>query len=515
MNTVQITLNNQPVLRASVTLNRGAEPSTMDCVVAAGSLDAPYVLRVQDESGNREFRQFTLAKVFQSADGTIELKCSDARARWRKLRASVVGQTGVGVNTAIQALLQTAGEQIYVKGEVGNRISTKDLPSNLLAAINECVRRAGLSFTITDSGELELHDTSNVVDVPESRLISQSRMCPASVVLVGAQALNVVEFSEWQAVIPDESGELIPLLDHLTELGIPENKAREAALSEGGFEKLLGRTGASIAAKLAKLKRYAFRLFQPVQGTSEWVPVGGVSAGELQPPKIAADFEQPTGIAPKHPADSGFEVGGFVQGAEIDCKRATVFFRHPPYASKPEAATWQERKLVGGPAFTLSIAVPSIEKHQRWLLTGQDVVSAEVVCDPTLQPVYKDGKLLNAREVNATVSQWRKLVNDSIGRLSRVVGLTEHQAAGRVSSVILRADKAGLVTDIFERPDFSSPIGIAKTMQQEDVRLEPPAPDHQPINAYRAGPIILKASGSTPESESVVAVEATAREAET
>ncbi|MEE9310975.1 MAG: hypothetical protein V3V10_01055 [Planctomycetota bacterium] len=509
MNILRVTLNNHPVLRASVTLNRGAEPSTMDCIVAADSLESPYVLTVQDESGNRKFRQFTQARVFKNADGTIELKCSDARTRWNKLIASVVGQTGVALKVAIQALLQAAGEQIVVKGEVGNRISTKELPSTLLAAINECVRRAGLSFTISDREELEIHSTGSVVDLPESRLISQSGMCPESVVLVGAGALNIIKFYEWQAVIPDDSGELIVLLDHLAEQGISENKAREAALSEGGFEKLLGSTGTNIALRLAKLKRFAFRLFRPVGVTGEWVPVGGVSAVGLLPPRIEADFDQPKGLAPKHPTDSGFESGGFVQGAEIDCKRGTVFFRHPPYASKPDGATWQERRLIGDPAFALSIAVPNSMKPQRWLLTGQDTKSAEVIFDPTLQPVYEDGKLLNASEVSPTIAHWRKLANDGIGRLSRVAGLTEHQAAGRVSSVILRADKGGLVTDIFERLDLSSLTGIAKMSRQEDVRLEPPVPDHQPINAYRAGPIILKARGSAPEGESVVAVEAT------
>lgn len=190
MNILKITLNNHPVLRASVTLNRGAEPSTMDCVVAAESLDAPYVLRIQDESGSREFRQFTQARVLRNADGTIELKCSDARARWSKLRASVVGQSGMALSAAVQSLLLAAGEQIVAKGEGGNRISTKDLPQNMLSAINECVRRAGLSLTITDNEELELHDTSNVVNVPENRLISQSRICIESVVLVGAEALT-------------------------------------------------------------------------------------------------------------------------------------------------------------------------------------------------------------------------------------------------------------------------------------------------------------------------------------
>lgn len=316
-------------------------------------------------------------------------------------------------------------------------------------------------------------------------------------------------------MIPDDSGELIPLQNHLAQLGIPENKAREAALSEGGFEKFFGRTGTSIAATLANLKRYAFRLFRPVKESGGWLPVGGVSVGEFLPPRIEADFDQPQGLAPKHPTDSGFEAAGFVQGAEIDCKRGTVFFCHPPYASKPDGATWQERKLVGDPAFTLSIAVPTTAKSQRWVLTGQDTKSAEVIFDPTLQPVYEDRKLLNVEEVSAGVSRWRKVVNENIGRLSRIAGLTEHLAAGRLSSVVLRADKGGLVTDLFERPDLSSPSVFAKTTRQEDVRLEPSIPDHQPINAYRAGPIILKASGSAPESESVVAVEATSRDPKT
>lgn len=515
MKTLQVSLNGRPCLKATVTLNRGRSASTLNCEVP-GKVQAPYLLTIQDEFSSRVFRQFSVSELAENGDGTFRLSASDVRERWRNLPVTELSRDRTPLKDALQRLLQGAGEELPITVEVPEVISTNDLPKTMLSAITECVRRAGATFSIDDDGNLLVQSSSNRPNIPKTRLMKQLEVGAQATVLTGATGLEIIDVSSWEAVIPDEDGELVALAGLLAELQISESQARKAALSEAGFEKLLGRTGTDVGNTLARLKRFAYRLFRASTPQTNWIPIGGIDGdGVFFPPVVSGTYDQPTGLSPQHPTQDGFEASGQIHGVEIDSANGTIYLQHPPFKTTQQGPTWQERLLVGEPAFNLRIAVPTDTAPISELLTGQDIARAKIIHDPTIVPVYQDGKLLNALEIEKRLASWRTLAKSTGNSFSRIAGTNNFLASGIVSTVIIRADEHGLTSDVFEQPDLTPPNSKDVPALPEDTRLGPLAAPHQPINAYRNGPIIFKTSGNTPEGESVIAAEAVSRDPKT
>ncbi|MBK8208004.1 MAG: hypothetical protein IPK87_14605 [Planctomycetes bacterium] len=517
---VLASLNGAPALAARVVLRRGAEPSTCAITLPPGTeLQAGDALTIElrDVATRRTLRQFICTRTQQSGDGRLIVHGADRRYEWADRRANLPATGGIALSDALARLFLSAGLSAQdAPTPAGVLPPLPPLNAPLVSLVQQLCAFAGESLTIDDDGEWQTRPAHEPADVNESTLVEShtERTAPAEVTVQGGPTLRLVTMrDDWQAVIPDATGELQPLSALLQQWGIAERDARRACLTEGGFRGLVG-TAPDAAARDALLRRFAFRMFRAAH--AGWIPVGGVAEdGALLPPRLEVGASRATGVAPAHPADNVFEAETWLPALdafELDLERGLLLLHEPPYLLEAaDDPTRQSRRLVGEPRIALTIALPTDAppfRHTRRL--GGDG-PARVIDAPHLFTVLDEhGASLNA---NSLAAQARSLTDGMAHAPPRVtqllVGIAGASAAGCVASVTCEAGPRGLLTTIVQEPALPGPLPRALMPAHRIGAVKPELPLHQPLNAYRAGPLVVKTSGNAPEGESVIASEAT------
>jgi hypothetical protein len=503
---VNVTLNGQPALSARVELRRGSEASTCEVVLPPGA--APAVgdaleLTLRDATTQRTLRQFVCTHADRLADGRAVIYCADRRYSWRG-RIGVLPQVEAGrLDDALQRLFRSAG--FAVAEAPADAASLPSLPAMrgpLGALVEQLCALAGFSIGVDDAGEFVLsppharpHAGANLI---ESRTGAAGS---GEITIIGAPPLQLRAIAEWEPVVPVQ-GEWQPLAQVLQQWGIAEGRARQACLGEGGFAALIGEAGPEGVERAAVLSRYAFRAFRGIDTPLRWVPVGGVAAdGALLPPRLETRASRPISRAPAHPADAMFAHAGFaraIEGFEIDLEHGVVILDEPPYLLAAGAAgdpTRQSQTLAGGPQLRLTVAHDAEGEAYRFTLHGNGD-PARVISAPHLVPVLDEaGDATNRHALDTQAQALAASIVDSPARsVSRYAGVAG-DAIGAVQSVVIRADAGGLTSEVIESPlpgPAFAPLPQPAAHALEPVR--PSAPQHQPINAWRAGPLVLRTS---------------------
>lgn len=514
------TCNGLPVLSARIRLSRGGLASTCEITLPPG--DAPAVgasleIALRDAAAQRTLRQLVCTGVETLGDGRRVVHGADRRSAWRGRIAALPAHGPRALHDALADLARSAGLQAAdVPQSAGTLPALPRIAGSLGALIEQLCALAGASFGVDDDGAFTFAELDAAANVNTSFLINsrEDSARPAEVIVLGAQPLELIRVSDWQPVLPVD-GALIPLADALAQWQIDENAARQACLREGGFAALLGRTGTQIAERAALLQRYAFRTFRA--DGAPWLPVGGVADGALLPPRLATRASRPVALAPSHPADAAFEDAGetaAAEGFELDLERGVLRLDEPPYLLENQAdPTRQSRRLLGEPRITLSIARESGAEAFRFALPAGGDGEPRIIHAPWLVPVLEDGATLNAAALQSPARELAEAALMLPASRTRVfAGAAPALAVGGAERVMLRADVSGLTSEVVEAalpaPQFP-PRPPAESRAGEAVK--PDAPAHQPINAFRAGPLVLRADDAI-ESEAVLAMEATARE---
>lgn len=512
--------NSRPVISARVRLNRGGLASTCEILLPPGV--APAVgdaleIVLRDGGTRRALRQFTCHRVEALGDGRRVVHGADRRLHWRSRNATLPASNAQPLNDALANLFLSAGLQAADAPQPGGTLPPLPRMSGSLGAlIEQLCALAGFSVGVDDDGAFAFAPPDASANVNDALRIEtrEDATQPAEIIIVGAPPLTLIRVDEWQPVLPVD-GKLKPLADVLDDWQIDASKARQACLLEGGFAALLGRTGAQLAERAALLQRYAFRMFRA--DARGWLPVGGVDDGALLPPRLRTRASRPVALAPSHPADAAFEDAGSVsarEGFELDLERGLLLLDEPPYLLEPQAdPTRQSRRLQGEPNLSLTIAVERGGEAFRFALDAGGDGEPRVIHAPWLVPVIDEGATLNAAALNAAARQLAETALALPARRERIfAGASEAIAVGAAERVTLRADANGLTSEVIEAPLAVPAFAAASpSASRAGEAVKPDSPEHQPINAFRAGPLVLRADDAI-EGEAVLAMEATARE---
>ena len=520
------TLNGTPALTVHVVLRRGGQAST--CTITLPPATPPQAgdaltVVLRDGTTRRTFQQFSCTRVEQLGDGRLIVHGADRRREWTSLRAALPATGGIALSDAIARLFVSAGLPTHdMPGIAGFLPPLPPLNAPLASLVQQLCALAGESLAVGDDGQWLSLPAHEPADLDESALLeSQTELAsPAEITVQGGPTLRLVTLRhDWQAVAPDDAGELQPLSALLQQWGIAERDARRACLTEGGFRALVG-TAPDAAARAALLRRYAFRMFRAAQ--SGWIPVGGVTAdGSLLPPRLEVGTSRATGVAPAHPAGNVFETETglpALEAFELDLARGVLYLNEPPYLLEPaDDPTRQSRRIAGAPRIALTVALPADTPPFHFTQPLGGDCQARVIEAPHLFTVLdEDGAALNAGALAAHARRLADALARTPGRVTqRLAGVASADAVGSVASVACVAGPQGLLTTVVQEPDLPGALPAAPLPAGQGGAVKPELPLHQPLNAYRAGPLVVKASGNVPEGESVVASEATAIDART
>lgn len=528
-------IDGKPVSELRVVLRRGAAASTFEVLMPAATApqpDAAVTLAFADTATSRDLRQFRVTRVDDLGNGLARVHGADVRTHWsqRPVHARINVPVGDGtvheggtldLSSALERLFAAAGEP-PVSG-----FAPAGTPRGVICSgtpLNEAIERAcaacGVTFTIGDDRAMAFAPDAESAPAPDATRLIESATGNAAVpaAVTGGAPREILRITNWQAVLPGDGspdfpeGGLFPIADVLNAWGITEKHARQAALGEAGFEKLLPTTASNGARRLEILRRHAFRMFRAETGP--WVPVGGVNAdGTLAPPRLEAAGTRPQGFAPDHASEDAFETHGLApvrDGFELDCARGLIRVQHPPYDLSAGDATLQSRSLVGSPRLGLTVARLSTRPPFR--LGDGDAISA-----PHLVAVYDNGEMLNRGALTGAANELMASAAAGIHAKYLLAGADAAIAVGMRAEVAISADSRGLLTRIRDEaaPAFVTEPAPPETTWPGGAVSPAPGGPHQPINLWRAGPLVLRASGTAPETESALAAEAVARDART
>lgn len=533
-----VTLNVIPALSARVELLRGGAPSRCEITLPPGSPIEPgaaLVLSMADGRTSRELRQFIAREVATLGDGRVQVGGRDLREQWqRPVHADINMPVGdgtawpegepVSAQQAVNRMFESAGlgdAPVLPAAPVPVNVRAR---GSLGAALEAMLRGIGLTLgvdddghvVVTHAGESPTIDASTVIESLETRGEQ-----PERVSAIGGPALELLQIDSWQTVLPDDDGVLRPLSDVLADWGIDAVAARKACLSDGGFVRLLPRTGSHREARLATLQRYAYRLLRAASPRLPWLPVGGVhDDGTLRPPVLSAGIDRSMARAPEHPGQRVIEeyAAEPVEGFELDAERGLVFLPRPPFDIGDNAdATLQSGRVRGEPRLRLKIAVAAERPpFVREVSTGGHGEPVALHASH-LVAIYDDGNLLNRALLNAAADAMIAGVSTPPQREVLMAGVHGAPARGTCASVIINAGRDGLTTRVIERAAALNPAPPPEARRLAGSRAAAPVPSglYQPINAYRAGPLVIAAGDDVPEGESVPAMRAAAMQRET
>ncbi|KAA0214880.1 hypothetical protein EDM80_06025 [bacterium] len=550
MNPITATLNQQPLLNLSVRLRRGARPSEFAAVLptSAAPRAGESIRLVLEEGGlRREFSQFSVASVAELGRGLYEVRGEDLRARWSRheVRQSFNTPRGDGsvheassldhgrpwtLSALMERLFAAAGVEAPPLAVPSSAIVNVPVPAGtkLHEAVARCLEACGLTLLVRDDGSLEAGAKAGFE--PDAARLMRQRAAGSSDFdgVVGGPSLELQEVSDWQAVVPGDGspgfdpGEFYPLQDALAAWGISETLARQACLSDAGFERLLGSSSSRGAFRLALLNRYAFKAFRSVHAHLHlpWIPVGGTRAGCFEPAGLQTRRSRPLSSGPTDFREALYSDSGWAEepaGWECDCERGIVLLQEPPYllsdaAGGPHDPTRQDRTLTGAPLMRLTIAAAN-RRPPFTLGRGTRPLSA-----PHLVALYStEGRLLNESTLKDAAEALLAAQVPAETSEYLFAGLLATQPNMTISEVEIVAGPQGLTTGVTLAPGvLPAPPGTAPGMPDAGRAVAPlPSGLHAPQNAYRAGPLILRCGGETPESESYLAVEATRRDLRT
>lgn len=545
MPSITATINTRAVLELRVTLRRGAAPSTCEAVMPAAT--APVageqaLVRLADDHGGRHLRQFQVVEVHDLGDGRARVLCADARHQWARHAVSLCvnvpagdgtglqpSSTSHGIPHTLQSALALAFAQAGVAVPAGIPVGTPRGVAGRARPLNEFVAQAaascGWTFTINDDGETAFAPADAAPAVPPSSRLMETAAAAAAPAawpenVAGGPALELLRLTRWQAVAPGDgspqfpAGELFALEDLLAAWGISPLAARQAALGEGGFEKLVAASTPTGAARLHLLRRDAFRLFRCLDRDGlPWVPLGGVTQdGTFTAPVLEAAGARPRGLAPESASGQAFEPHGLAvvyAGFELDVDRGLVRLPHPPYALGPGDATLQSRALAGPPQLRLTIARAA---GRAPFQSGQ----GPALPAPHLVALYDGSEMINRAALRRAAAQLAGQA--TAARAAHLLaGVGDELALGACEQVEITAGADGLLTRVAIRAaDGAGPAPGAVAVAPSPQAVAPlPGGLHQPINLWRAGPLVIQAGGTAPETESALAARAVARHART
>ncbi|MCA9268346.1 MAG: hypothetical protein KDA41_07735, partial [Planctomycetales bacterium] len=302
--------------------------------------------------------------------------------------------------------------------------------------------------------------------------------------------------------------------------------ARQACLSDGGFEQLVPQTGSRAGERLATLKRFAFRLFRAAEPGAPWLPVGGLNAdGSFRAPLLSAKIARPLGTAPSHPRAKTIEETDAdpIDAFELDAEARTVYLPRPPFAldtpgGMSDDATLQDRRLRGDARLSLTVAVTAKRPPFTLEVTTGGEGEPLAVSAPQLIAVYKDGVVRNGAALQSAADTIaNSYTQRRLHRKQLMAGVDASIACGTCERVVIEGGRDGLTTRVHLTPPPVTVPRDAVGKRTAQGRPAQPLPSglHQPINAFRAGPLVLRASGETPEGESILAIEAVHRRSDT
>ncbi len=559
MNAIHATLNNRPLLSLRVELRRGAAPSTFAATLAreerAPEVGHPVELRLREGESARVFSQFLVMQILDLGDGRIEVRGADVRERWSRLpvnaRLNVSSGDGASFEPAtinagtpwnlaqtVSALFAAANEPEPVIAGLLADATPRDLNfrgAKLAHALEAALASAVQSLSIGDDGALQASVSSDNAFTPEpARVMAMSvepAAAPQSIEVVGGPALELLDIAQdWEPVIPGDGStefpaqEFFPLSQALAAWGISEAAARRACLSDAGFERLVGTTAAQAAARQNALKRHAFRSFRAAPASLArlpWLPIGGIAGdGSLLPAQLRVARDEPLGAAPTHANEPGFASGALSperEPFELGLERGLLRLARPPYAlsaASPDDTTFQGRALVGDPVIELTVSAASARPVARFTFgEGAPVATAA----PQLTAIYDGNTLLNRAALEEAAREIAQSESNERHSRYKLAGLVEAQASGDIARVLLEADEHGLTTTVEQSPAkfVRNSERITQSANATNAVAPLPAGLHQPINAYRSGPLILRTGEGAPEAESYLAVEAAHRDGKT
>ncbi len=529
MNPVTATLNGRALLACRVTLSRGTQPSRLEATLPPGWEPArgeALALNMGDHATVRELRQFVCREVLRHGDGRATVIGSDIRADWQQpvaLDCNVVRADGGSLANPLSAtecarllLAQSHGANRDIGVPGGELAFPAGTPAplalrasgTLAEALAALASNVGLGLGIDDDGNAVFEAAT---ELDASTVMELARAEPANDAprVIGGESLELVEISHWQPVLPDDSGTWRPLEDVLAAWGVSPALARRACLSDAGFETLLPRT--TPASRLATLKQHAFRAFR-ADVTGTLLPIGGIDAdGHFLPPALTATPELFAGVAPSHPATEHARAEARIAPFTLDLPRGLLHLNQPPYAlARGTDPTFQGREITGEPRLRLTLARPATQPP---FAAGPE--DGPVLRAPHLRALWRDGVMLNRATLESAADELASRYADTPATTARLAGVSAHVAAGAVSQVEISAGPEGLTTRL--RIEATQPVFTAASRPRESAGMQAPLPTglHQPINAFRAGPLVLRADGDAPESESVLAMRADARDTRT
>jgi hypothetical protein len=552
MNAIHATLNQRPLLSLRVELKRGGEPSTFVATLArenAPPSGAHAALRLREGESTRELAQFHVTRVLDLGDGRCEVHGADVRAHWKKRPVSArfnVMRGGVfepattnngspfTLAQIVSALFAAANEPAPAIAALASA-SPRNLDfrsGNLAQALEAALNGAGQSLGVGDDGGVMAASAGENAFAPESSRVmamSAEGANPGAVEIVGGAAMELLRITQgWEPVIEGDgseefpSGQFFALSLALGAWGISENDARKACLSDAGFARLVGSTAPHAAARVNALKRHAFRSFRAPQtalARLPWLPMGGMSEGEFLPAQLRVMRDEPAASAPAT-LSPAFEHGTLAierEPFELDLERGLLHLARPPYALSTVAAddtTFQGRALVGDPVLELTVSATSARPVARFTFgEGEPIAHAA----PQLTALYDGDEMLNRAELEEAAREMASSLAATPRRSHKLAGLLGTQAGGDVARVLIEADEHGLTTTVDQHAIAAAHFGAAAPGLQSAGRAVAPLPAglHQPINAWRAGPLILRSEEGTPETESYLAAQATHRDGKT
>ncbi len=525
---VTAALNGFATLAVRIELRRGGQPSTCEVALPPGAKPAPgeaLSLELRDTHTRRQFNQFVCTSVEATADGRAIIHGADLRREWALPLVSLPASTGGNATDLLANIFRAAGlANGNAPPAVGQLPPLPRLRGSAAVLAEQICALVGATIGVSDEGNPFVVPPDASPDLDAALIDSRHDVeLPAEIIVLGSSPLQLRTVTDWQPVLP-EADQLRPLAESLAAWGISESQARQACLDEGGFSRLIGTTAPDTATRLALLRRYAFRLLQASPG-EPWVPVGGVAPdGTLLPPTLETRATRATARAPQHPREQTFEspaIAPATESYEIDLQRRALLLDEPPYRHEAQIdtdPTRQSRHLQGGPLVALTIAVEAQGDAFRHTQPGVGAGPAVVINAPQLVPVMDEsGSVLNA----AILMQQARQLADALAangprRVSRLAGIADVAAVGTVERAVIEAGTRGLTTTVTESP-ITPPVlePHASAPDTAGQALRPSSPDHQPINAWRAGPLVLATADGVNQAESVLAMRAAAQDADT
>lgn len=501
------TLNGRGVLGARVNLGRNGTPSRASVMLCERPDDDAAVLRI----GEREFTQFRVREVLDLG-GRWRVELADVREDWRALRVTL--DVGGDLEAALTAILTGVGVATNVQVDVSRVVPARRFENaSLLDALTQVALRAGCAWTINDSGEVETREF-NAADKPDPRcVIEQELASESSVRVTSANPMQETVVDDFTAVIPDATAGWVALSEVLDEHGIRENDARRACLSEGGFHALLPKT--ADADLVARLTRYAYRAFRFEDAILAFAFDG--ESQTLTAPRVTARSVRSTGVAPDNRrASHELDVSTHPLDAfELDTQARVLVLERPCFAlddRDPDDPTLQNRRLLRDPEIELHALThsnaPAVE-----VTLGDNTAHVTHHAAPWIVPVLDtDGNALNADGVRRELALLAESAHTSQFTLA---GVAEQMAAGSCRRVTINSDQTGVTSRVEYAPVTAPPEANTSATRTGNATRPTPSGLHQPINAWRSGPLVIRASGDVPETESDLAVEAVSRDPKT